>query len=611
MEEKFDFEELKKASKNDRYSEIISNLREINWDVDGIEKTINHSMANINSGVKSFVICGDPQSGKTGMMIALTAKLLDNNHKLIIHLITDNVSLLEQNLKRFSDSGLDPSPKNFDSILNENIDPKNNELVIFCKKNSSNLKKLIEKLKDIPDKVIIDDEADSATPNSKIRRGEESAIYRLTGELMDQKKGGYWIAVTATPSRIDLNNTHNNLNDHWVYFPSHPNYNGPDTFFPLDKEKLDYELHFISGEEEDYKKDLEEALFRFLVNVSYINLFEEDKKGNYSFLIHTSGKTKDHDIDENTILKIINALRNKEHAQSESYYKKIFDFAESRYPKKGREIVNFISKNIGRNEIIVINNTKAKKSGDVGAKPHSLFTIIIGGNIISRGVTFDNLLSMFFTRNVKGKYQQDTYIQRARMFGTRNKYLKYFELTIPKELYLNWHDCFFYHRLCMEYIKSGMPPSWAYGGNVIPTGISSVDKENVKESSGEMGFSVNSYETENEFRQLWDSKNPLKSLEDMRSKFGNEVIPDMVLNYIKSTLKDPLIKLYNPTFPKMKDFDPDKLERKRRIMRKGDDFGNFDHHFGLIFNPHKKIFRVIYKPAIRRLGFLKNLKKHD
>jgi putative transposase len=71
--------------------------------------------------------------------------------------------------------------------------------------------------------------------------------------------------------------------------------------------------------------------------------------------------------------------------------------------------------------------------------PAALYTIIIGGNIVSRGVTFENLLSMFFTRDAKHKIQQDTYIQRARMFGSRKAHVPYFELTIPNKLYLDWH----------------------------------------------------------------------------------------------------------------------------------------------------------------------------
>jgi hypothetical protein len=35
------------------------------------------------------------------MMICLTAKLLDEKHKIIVHLMNDSVDLLSQNLKRF------------------------------------------------------------------------------------------------------------------------------------------------------------------------------------------------------------------------------------------------------------------------------------------------------------------------------------------------------------------------------------------------------------------------------------------------------------------------------------------------------------------------------
>ena len=56
--------------------------------------------------------------------------------------------------------------------------------------------------------VIIDDEADYATPNSKINKQEKSRINELTGNLIG--KTGVYIGVTATPARLDLNKTHEN-----------------------------------------------------------------------------------------------------------------------------------------------------------------------------------------------------------------------------------------------------------------------------------------------------------------------------------------------------------------------------------------------------------------
>ncbi len=94
-----------------RYKKRIERLQSKEIFTENIEKTIKQTINNLNNS-KSFVIYGEPQSGKTEMMIALTAKLLDKGHKIIIILLNDSISLLNQNLERFSRSGLSPTPKN-------------------------------------------------------------------------------------------------------------------------------------------------------------------------------------------------------------------------------------------------------------------------------------------------------------------------------------------------------------------------------------------------------------------------------------------------------------------------------------------------------------------
>ncbi|MDH8080025.1 hypothetical protein QIG57_27070, partial [Klebsiella pneumoniae] len=76
---------------------------------------------NLKTAKKSsLIIYGEPQSGKTEMMICLTAKLLDDGHKTIVHLMNDSVDLLTQNLRRFKGSGLAPAAKNSSELLNTN-----------------------------------------------------------------------------------------------------------------------------------------------------------------------------------------------------------------------------------------------------------------------------------------------------------------------------------------------------------------------------------------------------------------------------------------------------------------------------------------------------------
>ena len=132
----FDINKFKQTNKplSQRYEKHLQKLKDLNFITSYIEGTVSGAIANINDGVNSFIIYGAPQSGKTEMMIALTARLLDLGHKIVVILLNDNVGLLEQNLRRFAESDIDPDPKNFKEILDDIIEIKDYQWIIFCKK---------------------------------------------------------------------------------------------------------------------------------------------------------------------------------------------------------------------------------------------------------------------------------------------------------------------------------------------------------------------------------------------------------------------------------------------------------------------------------------------
>jgi len=265
----FDIKHLKTLEeKKERYKKRLIELKHKDFETTHIEQTVENAVSNIEKGVKSFVVYGDPQSGKTEMMIALTAKMLDLNHQIIIILLNDNIGLLEQNLRRFSDADLDPDPRNFKDILDPLVEIKDYKWIIFCKKNSSDLNKLIRKLETYSNPVIIDDEADYASPNGNINSSNNSKtkINELITKLL---KNGIYIGVTATPARLDLNNTFENDNSGWVSFGSHENYTGQDCFFPLDMSQPKFSLVILK--DSDQSESLRDAFLRFLINVSYLN----------------------------------------------------------------------------------------------------------------------------------------------------------------------------------------------------------------------------------------------------------------------------------------------------------------------------------------------------
>ena len=68
------------------YEKRIQGLHQLGYQTNNIEQTIDECINNISDGINSFVIYGEPQCGKTELMIALTAKLLDEDKKIIIDL---------------------------------------------------------------------------------------------------------------------------------------------------------------------------------------------------------------------------------------------------------------------------------------------------------------------------------------------------------------------------------------------------------------------------------------------------------------------------------------------------------------------------------------------
>lgn len=618
----FDIEQFRaQPTKHARFIRRINELQQRGRYTNAIEAAVEGALTNITTNdSRSFVIYGEPQSGKTEMMIALTARLLDEGHKIIIVLLNDSVQLLNQNLDRFRRSGLDPTPKNYAELLDPSYKLDGHEWVIFSKKNSKDLQKLINKLGDLDEIVVIDDEADYATPNAKVNKGEKTKINALIETLL--KPNGIYIGVTATPARLDLNNTFENDNERWIDFPAHPYYKGQDTFFPvasIDLKKTEFHLNLLPDSGDD-PKYLREALFQFFVNVAFLNTQVNEKEENYSILIHTSGKKADHTEDYKTVVNTLNVLKNGTDRHFARYVKKVWEIAKARYPGNENQITQYIMTHRNRHTIVVMNSDIDKKVVDFASatSPSALFTIAIGGNIVSRGVTFDNLLSMFFTRDVKHKIQQDTYIQRARMFGSRGPYLKYFELSIPEHLYFDWHKCFIFHKLALESIRKGNgSPVWLENNRIAAVASSSIDKTTVDMDKGEMSFELFDYTSEVD-NLIQRDESTFSVLEELSNLLGGNKLPTYLIAYIRSfsPRNDKSLAIHQSRdISGYKDADHDRIERAKGFIGRSNleltKYPHAVHHIKILSNKNQKA-RVFYKYA-GNIKFLKNLTRftHD
>src|SRR4051794_28746073 len=345
----------KQAKLKDRYAKQLHRVKTSGAPTKCIEAAVTDAMANLATAKKSaLVIYGEPQSGKTEMMICLTAKLLDEGHRVIVHLMNDSIDLLTQNLRRFKVSGLAPAPRNSSELLQSGNGHGPQELVVFCKKNARDLDKLIERIKDLGPTVVVDDEADYATPNAKVNEGTKTTINGLVGELIGDQ--GFYIGVTATPARLDLNNTFQNDTEKWVNFPPHDAYTGQDVFFPLSK-KVPYRLKFLT--QGGNTQEARDAVVRFLVTVAYLNEFVNEEEKNYTMLVHTSGRTSDHEADRVTIESSVHSLIDSDSSAFGDLVAAVYATAQQLYPKADPDrLTGYVVTNASRASLIVLNSER-------------------------------------------------------------------------------------------------------------------------------------------------------------------------------------------------------------------------------------------------------------
>jgi archaellum biogenesis ATPase FlaH len=598
-----DFERLK-SLKVSQYETQLGRVKNNGLETHHIEKTVNQVSGNLDRGIKSLVIYGEPQSGKTEMMICLTAKLLDKEKKCIIVLVNDSVDLLNQNAKRFAISQISPTPTKLYELREMQAKERPDELLIFCTKNAKLLEHLINSLHGIKNRVVIDDEGDYATPNSKVNKKIPSAskINELVSKLVDFENGGTWIAVTATPARLDLNDTLSSDRKAWVYFEPHSNYTGDKIFFPPASD-MNVKFHLeLMSDEQDSARFILFALTRFIINVAHLNYSKSTHEQKfYSMLVHTSGIMNDHEKDAKIVRRFFSEI---EMDSSSDEYKERMEAIEKEalrmYGSEAQKIIEYVYLK-RKNVAIRILNSKADRddSDNVSSAtdPQQPFTVVIGGNIISRGVTFNNLLTMFFARTSKTYIQQDTYIQRARMFGTRFEYLDHMELHVPISLYIDWHRLFMFHYLAMTSIPSGNPV-WLQDSRIKAVASSSIDQKIASPSSLEVSFELFSMNDNIEI-DTRESKTGISMFNYIQGQLPDKYFPDFFLNFINTvqpTGKKSVVWHNSTSIVNNKSAIQETIERAKGLYGGSEirQYPDAVHHFKIFYNADRKA-RVIYK----------------
>jgi hypothetical protein len=426
------------------------------------------------------LLYGRVQSGKTLAMIAFTAAALDNGFRVVVVLTSDFVKLVEQTKRRFG--ALDgPLVKASTEIDTWQADAEHVQqqvadhgVVFVCAKNQAHLRSLVSFLDAVGagryPSVVFDDEADQATldTTTSARAAQNpnapalpSTIHRRTvanpapGEIGESVREmlphHVFLQVTATPYALLLQNVAHPLRPKFTrLLDPAVGYTGGETFFGQDHVDGDGRapLSFVDEAESDAIQKgadeapagLKQALSFFLV-ASATQLLQRDhvRTQGQNFLCHTSHRTTEHDqaarLIRDYLAVVLDDLKNNR-ATGEPMSRLEWAHEELRRtlptPPALSELLPVITRRLALREIPVVNSA----SSPVEFGPRLNF--IVGGNILGRGLTIENLLVTYYIRRPKVS-QMDTVLQHARMFGYRSALMPYTRVFLPRSLAFRFH----------------------------------------------------------------------------------------------------------------------------------------------------------------------------
>ncbi|EMR8110046.1 DEAD/DEAH box helicase [Neisseria gonorrhoeae] len=410
--------------------------------VDGFMEKLSQTEPKIAQNV---LLLGNVQSGKTAQVLGVLSALADDgDHKVFLYLTTDSVDLQDQTVKRAK-----ANLKNF-IVLSEADDRSfmelmkaENPILVVIKKNARVLKRWRNlfasqsSLKGYP-LVIVDDEADAASLNTNSDKPakDASTINKLLNDIKNSCCQSLFIQLTATPQSLLLQHEESDWQPEFIhFFEAGEKYIGGNFVF---SDPPSYIVRFIDSELDDMKDEsgeiaegAKQALLSFLITCAEFALCD---KANCNFALHPSYKIQDHQAFSKKIQAFLNdlvqAVNNGEDLAG-SFKESYLDLQKTKpdihHFDEIYEKLTALLENKQISTLVVNSQTETDFDLEKG------FNIIIGGNVIGRGLTIPKLQTVYYSRTAK-KPNADTFWQHSRIFGyDRDKSL--LRLYIPFDVY--------------------------------------------------------------------------------------------------------------------------------------------------------------------------------
>lgn len=440
------------------------------------------------------LVVGDVQSGKTANYMALINMACDYDYKLIIVLAGLTDSLRNQTQERVDEgfigaisntirssnikyvgvgslkneryavtlTNLDNDfKKESMSALNNTSADYNKPVILVVKKNKSTLENVREWLKPGSDGVtdhilIIDDEADNASVNTKKEDENPSAINALIRDLYNNFTIASYVGYTATPfANIFINPDDDDsyrdlfpsdfitlLKTPTSYFGAEkvfgPNNDGKTKFIREIDENEEYFLPVNHKKDDEYielSNSLKEAVLVFFINMAIrtlrgkpyahrtmmINISRFNKmQSKIKYKVNKYVENLKNIIIQSSFMSKEKFLRNQEMLNMYNIFMTSDYYNDIREEISWADIQSHLSYEAERVKVLVVNRMKDEEKIDYRSlKETGARYIVIGGFVLSRGLTLEGLMISYYSRNGSA---YDSLMQMCRWFGYRPKY---------------------------------------------------------------------------------------------------------------------------------------------------------------------------------------------
>ena len=426
----------------------------------------------LSTNGETGLVIGYVQSGKTLSFTTLTALARDNDYQMVIVIAGTSTSLVGQSTNRLKDDlrlssrfdrkwTLLANPHTVEHVetIRTNLAQWSDEtypnnkcrtILITVMKHGGHLANLTSvltglNLEGVPT-LIIDDEGDQASMNTRARRAsreeipfdiisetEVSTIYRRLNELRNVLPHHTFLQYTATPQANLFINIMDRLSPNFIRLLTPGDaYTGGKVFF-RDNPNLIQEIPITEIPSNDNPlfeppESLITSLKFFFVGVSAGLLLEDQR--NRSMLVHPSRLQMDHATYYNWVRNIVESWKRllsvddeDDKTQLLNEFKEIYDelaLTAENIPSESEVLGTYLVHAINYTQVVEVNS----RQGATPQIPWQDFYswILVGGQSMDRGFTVEGLTVTYMPRNL-GVGNVDTVQQRARFFGYKRSYL--------------------------------------------------------------------------------------------------------------------------------------------------------------------------------------------